>query len=118
MEFYHQFQSNSCGVSAVTGDGIDNFWKVVEHAASTDFADYIDDLRHRIEEQEAKKKQEQEKKKKEQEEKKRKEEAAAKAEPKKKGKKGKKGEQGNAALDDEGNAIIAMGNVGVQQLFR
>ena len=55
-EFYHQFQSNSCGVSAVTGDGIDNFWKVVEHAASTDFADYIDDLRHRIEEQESKKK--------------------------------------------------------------
>ena len=55
-EFYHQFQNNACGVSAMTGDGIDDFWRVVEQAASTDFADYIDDLRHRIEEQQAKKK--------------------------------------------------------------
>lgn len=55
-EFYNQFQANACGVSAMTGDGIDEFWKVVEQAAKTDFADYIDDLKHRIEEQEAKKK--------------------------------------------------------------
>jgi GTPase SAR1 family protein len=55
-EFYQQFQNNACGVSAVTGDGIDNFWKVVESAANTDFADYIDDLKHRVEEQDAKQK--------------------------------------------------------------
>eukprot|EP00980_Cylindrotheca_fusiformis_P002699 scaffold627_cov125-Cylindrotheca_fusiformis.AAC.16 len=55
-EFYQQFQNNACGVSAMTGDGIDDFWRVVEQAADTDFADYIDDLKHRIEEQEAKQK--------------------------------------------------------------
>ena len=55
-EFYNQFQQNACGVSAMTGDGIDEFWKVIDQAAKNDFKDYIDDLRHRIEEQEAKKK--------------------------------------------------------------
>ena len=55
-EFYNQFQQNACGVSAMTGDGIEEFWKVIDQAAKNDFADYIDDLRHRIEEQEAKQK--------------------------------------------------------------
>jgi hypothetical protein len=55
-EFYNQFQNTACGVSAVTGNGINDFWRVIEQAAKTDFDDYIDDLKHRIEEQEAKKK--------------------------------------------------------------
>mmetsp|Transcript_7064 Transcript_7064/g.17253 ORF Transcript_7064/g.17253 Transcript_7064/m.17253 type:complete len:381 (-) Transcript_7064:205-1347(-) len=53
-EFYTEFSKNACGVSAVTGDGIDDFWKVVRQAASVDFEEYIEDLKHRIEEQEAK----------------------------------------------------------------
>lgn len=54
-EFYSNF-ANACGVSAVTGDGIDNFWKTVQKAAKVDFAtDYVDDLMLRLEEQEAKK---------------------------------------------------------------
>ena len=56
-EFYLQFSKNACGVSAVTGDGIPDFWRVVEKAAKVDFVeDYIEDLKHRIQEQEAKKK--------------------------------------------------------------
>lgn len=56
-EFYQQFSKNACGVSAVTGDGISDFWRVVEQAAKVDFTqDYLEDLKHRIEEQEAKKK--------------------------------------------------------------
>jgi putative protein kinase ArgK-like GTPase of G3E family len=54
-EFYSQFLKNAVGVSAVTGDGIPEFWNVVEEAASVDFGDYVEDLKHRIQEQEAKK---------------------------------------------------------------
>ena len=54
-EFYSQFSKNAVGVSAITGDGIDDFWKVIDNAATEDFADYIEDLKHRIEEQQAKK---------------------------------------------------------------
>jgi GTPase SAR1 family protein len=54
-EFYSSF-ANACGVSAYTGDGIDEFWKTVQMAATKDFAiDYIEDLNNRIEEQEARK---------------------------------------------------------------
>eukprot|EP00536_Pseudo-nitzschia_multiseries_P007415 jgi/Psemu1/195604/e_gw1.175.114.1 len=53
-EFYTEFSKNACGVSAVTGDGIDNFWTKIRQAANVDFDEYIDDLKHRIEEQDAK----------------------------------------------------------------
>jgi hypothetical protein len=53
-EFYHAFEANAVGVSAVTGDGIDDFWRVIQRAAKVDFGDYIEDLKHRIAEQEAK----------------------------------------------------------------
>jgi hypothetical protein len=53
-EFYTEFRKNAVGVSAVTGDGIDDFWSVVRQAATTDFDDYIQDLKHRIQEQDAK----------------------------------------------------------------
>jgi len=53
-EFYHAFETNAVGVSAVTGDGINDFWKVIQQAAKVDFGDYIEDLKHRIAEQEAK----------------------------------------------------------------
>ncbi|GKY93768.1 hypothetical protein MPSEU_000344000 [Mayamaea pseudoterrestris] len=54
-EFYSSF-ANACGVSAVTGDGIEQFWTTVQKAAKNDFAmDYVDDLKCRIEEQEARK---------------------------------------------------------------
>jgi GPN-loop GTPase len=50
-EFYSGFV-HSVGVSAVTGDGMDQFWETVSRAASTDFVtDYIQDLRDRVEEQ-------------------------------------------------------------------
>jgi GTPase SAR1 family protein len=55
-EFYTEFSKNAVGVSAVTGDGMDDFWSVVRQAASTDFQEYIDDLKHRIQEQDAKRK--------------------------------------------------------------
>jgi GPN-loop GTPase len=54
-EFYQQFEKNAVGVSAVTGDGIDEFWKAIQHAATVDFGDYVEDLKHRIQEQQAKK---------------------------------------------------------------
>mmetsp|Transcript_16481 Transcript_16481/g.33986 ORF Transcript_16481/g.33986 Transcript_16481/m.33986 type:complete len:119 (+) Transcript_16481:69-425(+) len=54
-EFYTEFSKNAVGVSAITGDGIDDFWKVIREAATVDFELYIEDLKHRIEEQEAKK---------------------------------------------------------------
>lgn len=54
-EFYTAFEKNAVGVSAVTGDGISDFWQVIEHAASADFDDYVQDLKHRIAEQQAKK---------------------------------------------------------------
>ncbi len=53
-EFYHSFEANAVGVSAVTGDGISDFWKVIQQAATVDFGDYVEDLRHRIAEQDAK----------------------------------------------------------------
>ena len=52
-EFYSSF-ANACGVSAVTGHGMDEFWKTVKKAAEEDFAlDYIEDLKSRIDEQQA-----------------------------------------------------------------
>lgn len=52
-EFYSNF-ANAVGVSAVTGEGMDEFWSTVEKAARQDFvADYIQDLRYRIEEKDA-----------------------------------------------------------------
>ena len=55
-EFYSTF-ANAVGVSAVTGDGMEDFWATVKKAAQQDFAlDYIEDLKSRIEEQEARKK--------------------------------------------------------------
>ena len=53
-EFYTEFSKNAVGVSAITGDGIKDFWKVIREAATVDFDLYIDDLKHRIEEQDAK----------------------------------------------------------------
>lgn len=53
-EFYTEFSKNAVGVSAITGDGIDDFWKVIREAATVDFDLYLEDLKHRIEEQEAK----------------------------------------------------------------
>jgi GTPase SAR1 family protein len=54
-EFYSNF-ANAVGVSAVTGDGMDDFWKTIEKAAREDFAtDYVEDLKNRIEEQTARK---------------------------------------------------------------
>jgi len=55
-EFYTEFSKNAVGVSAITGEGIEGFWKVVRQAATTDFDEYLEDLKHRVEEQEAKKK--------------------------------------------------------------
>jgi len=50
-EFYSNF-ANACGVSAVTGDGLDEFWETLQKAATQDFAtDYVEDLKFRIEEQ-------------------------------------------------------------------
>jgi GTPase SAR1 family protein len=53
-EFYSNF-THCCGVSAVTGDGMDDFWKTIQKAATEDFSmDYIEDLKNRMEEQQAK----------------------------------------------------------------
>ena len=53
-EFYSNF-THCCGVSAVTGDGMDDFWDAIDKAAREDFAmDYVDDLKNRMEEQQAK----------------------------------------------------------------
>lgn len=51
-EFYSSF-AHAVGVSAVTGDGLDNFWTEVDRAAADFATDYVDDLRNRVEEQEA-----------------------------------------------------------------
>jgi GTPase SAR1 family protein len=54
-EFYSNF-ANACGVSAVTGQGIPEFWETVQKAATQDFPmDYVEDLKNRIEEQHARK---------------------------------------------------------------
>ena len=55
-EFYTEFSKNAVGVSAVTGDGLDEFWATVKRAASEDFEEYLDDLKYRMQEQEAKRK--------------------------------------------------------------
>lgn len=53
-EFYSNF-THCCGVSAVTGDGMDGFWECIQKAAREDFAlDYVEDLKNRMEEQQAK----------------------------------------------------------------
>jgi GPN-loop GTPase len=52
-EFYSNF-ANACGVSAVTGSGTVEFWKTVQKAATQDFClDYIEDLKNRMEEHDA-----------------------------------------------------------------
>lgn len=52
-EFYTNF-ANACGVSATVGTGIDAFWTTVQKAATQDFCvDYIEDLKNRMEEHEA-----------------------------------------------------------------
>jgi len=52
-EFYSNF-ANAVGVSAVTGDGMDQFWETVKKAAEQDFVtDYVEDLKYRVEEQQA-----------------------------------------------------------------
>lgn len=52
-EFYSTLRY--CGVSAVTGDGIDDFWNTIDAAALDFYTDYVPDLKIRIEEQHAKK---------------------------------------------------------------
>ena len=52
-EFYSTLRH--VGVSAVTGDGILDFWDVIDAAARDFYTDYIPDLKNRMEEQQAKK---------------------------------------------------------------
>ena len=55
-EFYSNF-THCVGVSAVTGDGMDDFWDAIDKAAREDFSmDYIEDLKNKMEEQQAKQK--------------------------------------------------------------
>jgi len=51
-EFYNHL--HNVGVSAATGDGIDDFWEVVQKAAAEYEEGYLVDLKHRMEEQRAK----------------------------------------------------------------
>lgn len=51
-EFYNHL--HKVGVSAATGDGIDEFWDVVQTAAAEYEEGYLEDLRNRVEEQKAK----------------------------------------------------------------
>lgn len=54
-EFYSGF-AHACGVSAVTGAGMDSFWEAVD-AAKEDFAtDFVQDLKDRTEENQARRK--------------------------------------------------------------
>jgi GPN-loop GTPase len=52
-EFYRNL--HTCGVSAATGDGMDEFWKSVDAAAKDFETDYIEDLKLRMQEQVARK---------------------------------------------------------------
>ena len=52
-EFYSTLRY--VGVSAVTGDGIDEFWNTIDAAAQDFYTDYLQDLKIRMEEQQAKK---------------------------------------------------------------
>jgi len=52
-EFYNEL--HHCGVSAATGDGVDDFWKAVDLAAQDFETDYLQDLQNRIDEQNARK---------------------------------------------------------------
>jgi GTPase SAR1 family protein len=53
-EFYSNF-TKCCGVSAITQDGMDDLWSAIQTAANEDFSmDYIEDLKNRMEEQQAK----------------------------------------------------------------
>jgi GTPase SAR1 family protein len=51
-EFYNHL--HKVGVSAATGDGIEEFWDVVQTAAAEYEDGYLEDLRNRVEEQKAK----------------------------------------------------------------
>ena len=50
-EFYSVL--HHCGVSAATGDGVSGFWDAVDRAAQDFEADYVADLRDRVEERKA-----------------------------------------------------------------
>lgn len=50
-EFYSAL--HHCGVSAATGSGVDDFWAAVDRAAEDFEADYVADLRDRVEERKA-----------------------------------------------------------------
>lgn len=51
-EFYSQL--HTCGVSAATGDGVNEFWTAIHNAARDFETDYLQDLSLRMEEQHAK----------------------------------------------------------------
>jgi GTPase SAR1 family protein len=51
-EFYNHL--HKVGVSAATGEGVDEFWTVVEQAAEDYEEGYLDDLKNRVEEQRVK----------------------------------------------------------------
>ncbi len=51
-EFYHHL--HSCGVSAATGQGLDDFWTCVDQASSDFATGYAEELRGRLREQQAK----------------------------------------------------------------
>jgi hypothetical protein len=51
-EFYSGF-AHAVGVSSVTGQGVDEFWEAAKRAARNDFAEYVEDLRDRAEENRA-----------------------------------------------------------------
>jgi translation initiation factor IF-2 len=53
-EFYTTL--HKVGVSAATGEGVGEFWDVVEKAADNFDEDYVSDLKCKVEEQQAKKK--------------------------------------------------------------
>lgn len=53
-EFYNSL--HTCGVSAATGDGMEEFWKTVDTAAKDFESDYVEDLKNKLEEKKARKK--------------------------------------------------------------